>query len=61
MERVYCKKCHKVKRILPPEVAPYKQYSKDVIKLARTNDISEDLRYEDYPCEMTIKRWRSQK
>jgi hypothetical protein len=37
---------------------PYKQYEASIIRGVVLGDISQNDRdYEDYPCEMTMKRW----
>ena len=51
--------CGKYKRELPEWLVPYKHYTRDTIEHAIKEDISEDLLYEDYPCDMTIMRWRN--
>ena len=51
--------CGKYKRELPDYLVPFKHYTKDTIEEAVSKDISEDLRFEDFPCEMTIKRWKN--
>lgn len=57
MERVYCKKCHKYKRINEITI-PFKHYAKDIIVGIVNGEITPDTEgFEDYPCEMTIKRW----
>lgn len=59
IEVVTC--CGHYKRILPEYLLPYKHYTKDVIEKVRNGKISsDDLEYEDYPCEMTMKRWKKQ-
>lgn len=57
--RAYCKKCKRLRRLLPDFMLPYRQYSKDIISGVLKGQISEiDLEYEDYPCGVTIDRWK---
>lgn len=59
IRRLKCRKCGKVHRELPDFLFPYKQYDADIIKGVIEGLItSETLGYEDYPCEMTMKRWK---
>ena len=59
MQRVQCLECGKVSRVLPDNLIPYKQYEKDVIEGVQEGLIDSDiLGFEDYPCEMTMRRWR---
>lgn len=53
IRRLVCTNCKRVHREIPGEILPYKRYSYDVIK-----DI-DILLIDDYPCDMTLKRWRS--
>ena len=58
IERMKCTECGTLKRILPDDILPFKQYSKEIIEKCTDEEItSDDLEYEDYPCEMTMKRW----
>ncbi len=62
VERVHCPFCKTVCRVLPDNLDRFKQYDNRIISYAQ-NDLtvfSWDLKYEDYPCESTIKRWGSQ-
>lgn len=59
LRRLNCKICGRYHRELPNYILPYKHYEKDIIKGFITNTIKvEDIEYEDYPCETTIKDWR---
>ena len=57
VERFYCPRCRKYRRKLPESAVRYKQYAKYVIDDVLED--SEDAAYEDYPCDMTKKRWKS--
>lgn len=59
INRYSCKECGKWCRELPDNVVPFKQYTKDIIDGFVNGDLSnDDIEYEDYPCDMTQKRWR---
>lgn len=57
--RFKCEVCGHVQRELPDYMLPYKHYSKDIIEGVVEGLITErTYGFEDYPCEMTMKRWR---
>lgn len=59
IRRFRCKSCHSIHRELPNFIFPYKQYEADVINGVVDGYITpETLGYEDYPCEMTMNRWK---
>lgn len=59
IRRLRCCKCHAVHRELPDFIFPYKQYEADIIIGVLEGLITcETLGFEDYPCEMTMIRWR---
>lgn len=58
--RYYCQSCEKIHRHLPDYIYPYKQYESEVITGVVEGYITcETIGYEDYPCEMTMIRWRA--
>lgn len=60
VQRVKCSKCSKIRRILPKNILPYKHYEREIVEGVIEGLITSDtLGYEDYPCEMTMSRWRS--
>lgn len=62
MRRLRCAKCGALHRVLPDLLFPYKQYESEVILGVIEGYITyETLGFEDYPCEATMRRWRSQK
>lgn len=62
IHRLRCTDCGVLHRELPDYIFPYKQYESEVIIGVLEGLITSDtLGYEDYPCEMTMKRWRTQK
>lgn len=62
IRRLRCQKCKTIHRALPEFIFPYKQYEKEVILGVLEGLItSEVLGFEDYPAEITMDRWRSQK
>lgn len=59
VERYRCPKCKTIHRFLPECVHPYKQYDSEIVDGVIEGLIDSDtLEFEDYPCEMTMKRWR---
>lgn len=61
MRQYICRKCKSTHRELPPDILPYKHYELSIIKGVVVGKItSYDLDYEDYPCEMTMNRWKKE-
>ena len=49
-----------IRRELPDYISPYKQYEAEVIRGVLEGFITcETYGYEDYPCEMTMARWKN--
>lgn len=62
IERVICPNCHTITRVLPDYILPFKHYTKDIVDGVLNGDISpEQIEYEDYPSEITMKRWKNRK
>ncbi|MFI3115349.1 MAG: DUF6431 domain-containing protein [Clostridia bacterium] len=62
IRRMKCTNCSKIHRELPSFLLPYKQYEKEVVYGVLEDIItSETIGFEDYPCEKTMIRWRTQK
>lgn len=60
VQRYRCKECGFIFRDLPEGVERFKQYEKELIEGVQDGLIDSDvLGYEDYPCEMTMQRWKS--
>ena len=58
IRRLRCTECGGLHREIPQYICPYKQYEKDVIQGVLEGLITcETLGYEDYPSEMTMRRW----
>lgn len=58
MRRLRCTKCGALHRELPKLIFPYKQYEAKVIIGVLEGWITcETEECEDYPCEMTMRRW----
>lgn len=56
--RKSCKNCGKWHRVIPDNIIPYKQYTKDIIEGFAASKLNNDmLEFEDYPCDITVKRW----
>lgn len=59
IRRFRCKQCGTMHRELPDYIFPYKQYEADIIIGVIEGLITcETIGFEDYPCEMTMFRWR---
>lgn len=62
IRRFKCTGCGTIHRELPDDIIPYKQYEAEIIRGVLEGFITSDtLGFEDYPCEMTMNRWRAQK
>ena len=62
VEREYCPYCHKYRRDLPFYIYRFKHYDRRIIDEVISGRITSDTYgFEDYPCEMTMKRWISRK
>lgn len=62
IRRLRCAKCGHLHREIPDDIFPYKQYEAEIIKGVLEGFIKPDtIGYEDYPCEMTMIRWTTQK
>lgn len=62
IRRLRCADCRCVHREIPDFIFPYKQYETEIIKGVLEGFITpETFGYEDYPSEMTMARWISQK
>ena len=60
LQRFKCTNCGSVHREIPENVIPYKQYEAELIRGVQEQLITSDtLGYEDYPCEMTMMRWKT--
>lgn len=60
IRRLRCIKCCSVHRELPNDILPYKHYDSEIIQGVIEGTItSETLGFEDYPCEITMKRWKN--
>lgn len=58
LTRYKCIKCGSIHRELPEYLKPYKQFNADIINGMVDGSINhDDLKYEDYPHEVTVKRW----
>ena len=58
LKRFRCKKCKGIYRELPDFMFEHKHYESEIICGVIEGLIdSETYGYEDYPCEMTIRRW----
>lgn len=59
IRRLRCVGCGALHNELPSDIFPHKQYEAEIIVGVIEGLITADtLGYEDYPCEMTMKRWK---
>jgi len=60
IRRFRCQKCGAMHREIPEFIFPFKQYEAEIIVGVIEGLITcETLGFEDYPCEMTMLRWRA--
>lgn len=60
VNRYKCTECGICHREIPRVVFPYKHYEAEIIAGVTEGFIfSDTLGFEDYPCELTMKRWRA--
>lgn len=60
IRRLKCKICGRLHREIPDYLFPYKQYEAEIIRGVMEEIItSTTYGYEDYPCEMTMSRWKT--
>lgn len=60
VQRFRCPYCGEIHRELPDYIFPYKQYETEIICGVLEGFITcETIGYEDYPCEMTMIRWKT--
>ena len=58
LRRMRCEHCNSIHREINDLIFPYKQYESELITGVLEGIITcETLGFEDYPCEMTMKRW----
>ena len=62
IRRLHCVGCGSYHRELPPYIFLHKWYDGEIIQGVLDGIITSDtLGFEDYPCEETMKTWKSQK
>lgn len=60
IRRLKCINCRSIHREIPKDIFPYKQYEAEIIIGVLDGLITPDtFGFEDYPCEMTMLRWRN--
>ncbi len=58
IRRFKCSKCKRIHREIPRFITPYRQYTSNIILDVLNGTITSDwLEYEDFPNEVTMKRW----
>ncbi len=59
IQRWRCKECGRMHDELPSDILPHKHYEREMVEGVQEGLVdSSILGYEDYPCEMTMRRWR---
>lgn len=62
LRRYNCKKCGKWHRELPSDLSPFKQYPDPIINKFISGKLTDSsIGFENYPCNVTQKRWKSHK
>lgn len=62
IRRLRCTNCGILHREIPDYIYPYKQYEAEIIDGVLEGFITpETFGFEDYPCEMTMTRWKSRR
>ena len=62
LRRFRCAKCNTIHREISDDIFPHKHYESEIIKGVLEGLITSDtLGFEDYPCEMTMNRWKTRK
>ncbi len=60
IKRYKCVQCKYIRRILPEDLIRNKHYDVEIIRGVVEGLITSDtLGFEDYPCEVTMKRWKA--
>ena len=60
IRRLKCPHCNVLHRELPDVLAPFKHYRLDIIMGMLDGRLTtHDLKYENYPCEKTVERWKA--
>ena len=61
IRRFRCSNCRKIHREISDDICPHKQYEAEIIRGVLDGFITPNTYgYEDYPCEMTMRRWKNQ-
>ena len=59
VKRYACPNCGSVHRLIPDYILPYKHYERTIIEGFISGNLSSNqLEYEDYPCEATVAIWK---
>lgn len=57
--RYRCLQCGEIHRVIPDTLIPFKHYEREIIQGVLDGTITpETLGFEDYPSEMTMRRWK---
>ena len=61
LKRYKCINCGRIHRLLPADILPFKHYKAEIVFGVLRGDITpECIGYEDYPTELTMKRWKNE-
>lgn len=61
IKRYKCVKCGKIHRLLSADILPFKHYKAEIVFGVLSGKISSEcVEYEDYPTELTMKRWKTE-
>lgn len=59
LEREYCPLCKSYVRVLPNYIRRFKHYDARIIDMVIAGKVTSDTYgFEDYPCEITMHRWK---
>lgn len=62
IRRLKCHRCDEIHREIPDFIFPHKHYEAEIIKGVLEGFITPaTIGFEDYPCEMTMNRWKADK
>ena len=62
IRRSKCLQCNRIFRNIPFNLSPHKHYDSEIISGVIEGYITPDtIGYEDYPCEVTMNRWKNAK
>ena len=61
IKRYKCVNCGRIHRLLSADILPFKHYKAEIVFGVLSGRISSEcVEYEDYPTELTMKRWKTE-